>query len=293
MKTRVAEESNYKSIYLDSGKTIRIAINPYMDITELEYPEFYDIKITSNCEGNCTKCYMNSNETDLHYENSVEKLRNFFNSIPEEHLPYQIAYGGGEPTSSPEFNDIMKMTKEEFNIIPNFTTNGMWALKFSKEEINKHLEVVKKYCGGVAVSCHDHLKKYWTTASNLYLENNIRLNFHIIISDKESIDEFIEIYNEWKDKVEYFVLLPYTNVGRAKNNPKDINWEYFKENFKKIDNKSKIAFGANFYPYLKNNELDVKISLYEPEILSKFLDLKDGNVYKSSFAVDKPIKNIF
>jgi len=293
MKYRYEEESNYKSIWLNSGKTLRFAIDPNKPITDLKYPEFFDIKITSKCtKGNCKFCYQNSKESDSNYDDVVNKLETFFKSIPDGCLPHQIAYGGGEPTDSPYFNDVMRLTKEDFDICPNFTTNGTWVVNMSPDEQVKHLEVTKKYCGGVALSTHEHLEEYWKKATDLYLSYGIRTNFHHIISDKESIDRFLKIFEEYKNRVEYFVLLPYTNVGRGAENPKTIDWEYLVEKFPKDkDDKKQIAFGAKFYPYLKTGELDVSVDLYEPEIMSKFLDLKDMALYGSSFD-DAPIKHI-
>ena len=290
MKTRTAPKSNYRSIWLDSGKTLRFAINPLEPITELEYPEFYDISLTAKCDGKCPGCYRDSKASDEHYSDVVNKLRRFFNSIPKDSLPYQIAYGGGEPTSHPDFSEVLKVTKEEFGITPNYTTNGMWVYEPKSEEI---IEATKKYAGGVAVSCHPHLNLYWSRAAHEFLENDIRLNFHNIISDAESIDRFIGIFDRWRDRVEYFVLLPYGNVGRAKDDPKEIDWDYLVKNFPK-EHKDQIAFGANFYPYLLRGELDVKVSLYEPEILSKFITLEgNGFMYPSSFSDVILKENIF
>jgi len=141
------------------------------------------------------------------------------------------------------------------------------------------VQATKKYCGGVAVSCHPHLKKHWERAATIYYACKIKLNFHIIISDKESIDYFKDIYEYWKDMVDYFVLLPYEAQGRAKE--KEIDWEYLVKILP--EEYSKIAFGANFYPYLIGGGHNIKVSLYEPEIMSKFLDLKDMSLYPSSF----------
>jgi organic radical activating enzyme len=276
IKTRIEKDSNYKSMWLN-GKTLRFAIDTNKPITELKYPEFYDIKVTNNCEGNCDYCYMDS-KTEKHYENILEKTRHFFKDMSHNELPYQIALGGGEPTSHPDFLSLIKLLKEEFDICPNYTTNGMW-LKNTKIDIDFLLEQTKKYCGEIAVSCHPHLTQYWEMAAKLYYNNGIKLNFHIIISDKESIDLFRIIYDEWCNKVDYFVLLPYGNQGRAKK--QKIDWEYLLE--KLPDNQSQIAFGANFYPYLLKGGHNIKVTLYEPEIMSKFLDLKDMKVYPSSF----------
>lgn len=275
IKTRIFPENNYKAIWCN-GKTLRFAIEPSLPITELEYPEFYDIKVTGNCLGNCPYCYMDSKQ-EQHYENIISKVRNFFKGMTSNQLPFQVALGGGEPTSHPDFIELLKVLKEEFDICPNYTTNGMFVS--DPELLHKVIFNTKQYCGGVAVSCHPHLTNYWKAAALGFSNNKIRLNFHIIISDKESIDYFKEIYNEWKDKVEYFVLLPYGNQGRAEK--KEIDWEYLVQSLP--ENQSKIAFGANFYPYLLKGVHNIKVSLYEPELMSKFLDLKDMRIYPSSF----------
>jgi len=280
IKIREFKESNYRGIWFN-GKTIRVAIDPLKPITELEYPEFYDVKITGYCLGNCPYCYMDSKKTDLHYDDLEDKIMHFFGSMSENQRPFQVAIGGGEPTSHPHFVKILK-SFYDLGIQPNYTTNGMWCdtdTAITSDDEVQLLEATKEYCGGVAVSCHPHLKKYWQRAAFMYHNSKIKLNFHIIISDKKSIDEFVEIYSEWKDKVDYFVLLPYGNQGRAEK--KEIDWEYLVTNLP--ENQSKLAFGANFYPYLLAGDHGIKVSLYEPEIMSKYLDAKDMKLYTSSF----------
>ena len=102
--------------------------------------------------------------------------------------------------------------------------------------------------GGVAISTHRHLSKHWTEALGIYSRNGIRTNLHIIISDKASVDRFLDIYNFNNDVVEYFVLLPYTVAGRAKE--KNLDFDYLFDKLTELGT-SKIAFGANFYPYIK------------------------------------------
>lgn len=191
--------------------------------------------------------------------------------------------GGGEPTESSDFLEILK-TFHDLGITPNYTTNGMF-MDLDIDYITAIIDSTKKYCGGVAVSCHPHLDEYWKMAANVFHENDIKLNFHIIISDKESSDRFRDIYDEWKDMVDYFVLLPYGSQGRAE--AKEIDWEYLLTIAP--ENTNKIAFGANFHPYLTNDPGTFNVSLYEPESLSKFLDLKDMKLYPSSFSLDQEI----
>jgi hypothetical protein len=74
--------------------------------------------------------------------------------------------------------------------------------------------------------------------------------------------------------------------GRAQE--KRLEFDYL---FTKLDeiNSSKIAFGANFYQWIKNTPNRYDISIYEPEIMSGFLDLKDMKIYKSSFHLEEVI----
>lgn len=286
-KARRFPESNYKAVFANN-QTMRFAIDNKKPILELEYPEFYDISITGKCKGNCVFCYQDSKKTNQHYENITEKVKFFFGNMTENQKPLQCAVGGGEPTSHPDFIKLLK-TFHDLGIMPNYTTNGMF-LGDGDKKVESIMKATEKYCGGVALSCHPHLEWYWQNAANIYRFNHIAVNFHIIISDKQSIDYFAKIYKNWKDKIEYFVLLPYSSSGRAPK--KEVDWAYL---CKKLPRDSrKIAFGANFYPYLKDGKNNIDVILYEPEIMSKYITLEgNGKMYKSSFS-KKPIKeNLF
>jgi hypothetical protein len=155
--------------------------------------------------------------------------------------------------------------------VPNYTTNGTELTK-------KILEATQKFCGGVAVSCHTHLEKYWHDAIFNLADLGTQVNVHIIISDKESVDYFKEVYNNYDRTVAYFVLLPYISQGRATE--KEVCYDYLT---KTLDSMAlgQVAFGAGFYEYLQGK--DYPVSLYEPELMSGYLDAKDLNLYKSSF----------
>jgi hypothetical protein len=288
IKVREFKESNYRGIWMKSGKTIRIAIDPKQPITELQYPEFYDVDVfeTMNglCRAACPYCYLKGNKNGNCVLDAPEKISNYFGQMTINQRPFQVAIpGSGELFEHPQWKEILK-SFYDLDIVPNYTTNGMF-IDQSDDIINDILISTKLYCGGVAVSCHSHLKKYWGTAADLYYNHKIKLNFHNIISDKKSIDEFVTIYDEWKDKVDYFVLLPYGNHGRAEY--KEIDWDYLVS--KLPEDQHKLAFGANFYPYLLRKDHNIKVSLYSPEIMSKFLALKDMKLYSSSFAVEKAL----
>lgn len=277
VKKRVFEDKNYSAIYCN-GKTIRIPLDSTKPVLELNFPEFYDVKITGYCSGNCHYCYQDSTQTQVHYEDIIKKTVTFFGPMTKNERPFQVALGGGNPNEHPDFKPLLA-SLDALGIVPNYTTNGIGLT----DEI---IKATKKYCGGVAVTCHEHLDSTWRSASKALYDNGIMLNFHNLISDKKSVDNFIDIYNEWKDKVDYFVLLPLLDQGRSTDalNPKVVDNLFSR--IKGLD-ESKIAFGANFYPYLKDKNHKLSVSLYEPEILSKYLDLKDMKIYKSSFHLEE------
>lgn len=267
IKKRIEKEANYSSVFFD-GKTLRIPLNASKPITELKFPEFYDLSFGNKCvTGNCPWCYAKGNPKGKHYSKIVEKINKYFGTMSENERPFQVAIGGEqEPLEHPEFWDAVK-TLSEYGIVPNYTTNGVL---FTQEVV----EATKTMCGGIAITLHPHLEKYWRNAIEIALKNKIKTNIHFIVSDYHSIDRLIKIYKEYNGKVDYFVLLPYMNVGFAVNHHKTIDYDKLEKWLDEVHNFANIAFGANFYKFLKPlKKWDV--SLYPPEILSKYLIMDD------------------
>jgi len=270
MKTRIFPECNYKGIYHD-GRTMRIALDPTAPITELAYPEFYDVKVTSQCGGNCPYCYQSSVASKNHDRFVVDKFYHYFSKFDANQMPFQIAFGGGEPTSHPDFIRLLE-TCNGLGMTPNYTTNGMWIGASNAEKI---LAATKRSVGGVAVSTHPHLEWYWRSAVTWYLEHGIHTNLHVIIGDRASIDRFASIYEDYKGHVKYFVLLPLSAQGRSTEAFTD--WEYLKS---KINGSPRdVAFGANFHPYLCKDRARFNVSIYDPESMSAYLDLETMEVF--------------
>lgn len=196
----------------------------------------------------------------------------------------------GEPTIHPEFCKFLE-TVYNLGIVPNYTTNGISIAKYdgNAEEI---LEVTSKYVGGVAVSANTwnpEIDSAWRSAVVLLHKfGNTNINIHYIINDKKSVDDFIKIYNQYKDIVLYFVLLPLMPSGRSSNKYSQEAFEHLLE--QDIDFKQ-IAFGAHFYDSLCNQN-KLGCYLYPPESLSKNLILGEKiMVTPSSFNLT-PIKEI-
>lgn len=255
---------------------MRLALDPKKPITTLRWPEFYDVKVTSQCSGACPYCYQCSVSDARHHRGLVARFRSFFGSMTDNQKPFQIAFGGGEPTGHPEFSDLMRECSL-LGITPNYTTNGMWRCPSSV------MRTTREHCGGVAISTHQHLEKHWRAALAMLLNAGVHTNLHVIIGGRRSIDEFARIYKEFSGKVKYFVLLPLAAQGRSTE--RFCDWDYLTS---RIDGSPRdVAFGANFHPYLQRDRSRFRVSIYDPESMSAYLDLETMDVFKSSFSNER------
>ena len=277
LRTRIEPSANYKAIFLN-GKTIRIPIDKNKPITELRFSEFLDVSFGTRCSGNCQNvCYASALKNGVHYTNLAQKIHNFFGKMTVNQRPFQCAVGGeSDGMENPEcwealqaFNDI--------GIIPNLTTHGIFVN-------DRTIGNIVKYVGGVAVSLHPHLEKVWRRAIGVLSDAKVKLNVHYIVSDAESVAELSRFYDELKDRVDYFVILPLMNVGLAKNNPKRVDFAALETFMDGRFSEGKLACGANLYPWLKKVGYKYNISLHPPEIFSKYLLLNDSlDLFNNSF----------
>jgi len=264
MRIRKDKASNYRAIFFN-GKTIRQRINPNEPISSLKNPEIEDVAINNKCFANCPYCYTSATSNGINFDNIVDKANHVWGNLEENDRPFQIAIGGaGESTIHPDWVEFVK-TVRNLNIVPNYTTNGMHLS-------NDVLSATEKYCGGVAISYHPHIKKVFRKSVDILSELNTRLNVHIIIGSKQSLIDLYNIFDFYKEKIEYFVLLPYQAAGRASNIETKSTW---KEMFSWVSNsdektKNKFAFGALFYNYFIKNDVDLNINIYEPELYSGY-----------------------
>lgn len=184
------------------------------------------------------------------------------------------------------------------NVVPNYTTNGVILSNWNNpgssyyEKANEILEYTSKYVGGVAVSFGNKaLRQYANKAiAGLIAKGNCHINIHHIISDKQSVDDFIEDWKLYGDAIKYHVLLPLMPSGRSTKGIEDGVFEYLEQKIKEL-NIQNVAFGAHFVKYLRNSK--IKTWLYEPESFSKNVILTKDKVQitPSSFNLN-PVKVI-
>lgn len=168
-------------------------------------PELLDISITRWCDRNCPRCYRESNTSRTHM--SIQGYRKILDQA--QNLPVnQIALGGGNPNQHPNFSEILQISREEYGIVPSYTTNGRGLT----EEI---IESSRKYCGAVAVSAYPPYTEFEEAIQKL-TTNEIKTNIHFVL-DKQSIRTAIRWLKEppaFLSKINAIIFLNYKPQGR-------------------------------------------------------------------------------
>ena len=285
---------NYNFVGIpETGVTFRWG-NSFNENPEMgPWPELADISISNYCTNECEYCYRSSNPEGKQisvkdYDFLLDQLTNDkYGSV------FQVALGGGEPLLHPDFSEILKITKEKFNIIPNYTTSG----KFFDE---KNIEATKKYCGAIAISYDPYRDLSLDDISEIgsYLkDNDIKANIHYVISEK-TLNNAIEILKgEFDDYFKSFnaiIFLTHKPHGRANSADSIKSPKLLKSFLKLIDNpisQVRIGFDACFVPILmKETKVDNNmIDSCECGFFSVYID-ENLNVMPCSFCNDDKSK---
>jgi radical SAM protein with 4Fe4S-binding SPASM domain len=168
-------------------------------------PELLDIAITNWCDRGCFFCYRKSNEAGQHMR--LDDYRIVISQAKDMHA-FQVALGGGNPNQHPDFEEILRITREDFGIVPNYTTNGRGLT-------DSVLEATKRYCGAVAVSAYAPYTETSTAIERL-TKHGITTNVHFILSSR-SIDTAISWLCDpprFLTGAHALVFLNYKPVGR-------------------------------------------------------------------------------
>lgn len=109
------KNGNHHTLICDNGTRIRITDNSNDTELTYDFPESIDMKITNNCNLNCSMCHENS------VINGKEGNINlpFIDTLP----PYiEIAIGGGNPLSHTQLIPLLEKLKDK-HIVANMTVN--------------------------------------------------------------------------------------------------------------------------------------------------------------------------
>lgn len=271
----------------ETGFTLRwgddLSQNPYM----APWPELADISISNYCTNGCIYCYRSSNEKGQFM--SLEDYNHVLQELTQDKYGsiFQVALGGGEPLLHPDFNEIIKTTREEYGIIPNYTTCG----KFFTPQ---NLETTRKYCGAVAISWDPYREDLTldelSRLGKLLKDEKIKANIHYVISET-TINDATQIlrgkYDKYLKSFNAIIFLTYKPVGRA--NAKDtLKSSHLLQSFLVMVDKPvttlKIGFDACFVPVLlKTTNMDkTLIDSCECGFFSVYID-ENMNVSPCSF----------
>lgn len=280
MRVRDFPELNYRAIFTKWGKTLRAKYDESLPFGQQQLPEIEDVSINNLCLAACPYCYTNALKSGVNFENVVEKIHDYYGSLAPETRPFQIALGGsGEPTMHPDFIPVLQAYRS-LGIMPNYTTNGMHLTA-------DVLRATKDICGGVALSYHPHIEKvFWKAISQLN-EAGIKPNIHLIVGEPGSAAQVVRFYENFADKIDYLVLLPYQAVGRGAVIEVETEWAKL-FSLLQTYNKEKLAFGALFYEYIQTHAEALSfldLDCYEPEVFSGYRLLDDSymTLRKSSY----------
>jgi hypothetical protein len=185
-----------------TGAKLRYASEPY---TKAIAPELVDLKITDYCPYNCEFCYQASTRTGKAAPLwHIEEILSALGALGT----FEIAIGGGEPTTHPQFTQILNKTRE-VGIIPNFTTFAVdWLLD---QEVT---EAVGEHCGGIGVSIHTGLDYKKLAKIKDRFPNKRVVAQHVFGSQPLGVFQNI-LWRAKQDNIPV-LLLGFKSIGRGK-----------------------------------------------------------------------------
>lgn len=168
-------------------------------------PELLDIAITNWCDRGCPFCYRKSDETGTHM--AVSDYEEVIRQAHAMHV-FQVALGGGNPNQHPDFTEILRLTRQRYGIVPNYTTNGRGLTA-------EVLATTAKYCGAVAVSAYAPYEET-ATAIGALRAWGVTTNIHFILTSKsvETAIDWLTHPPPFVNQANALVFLNYKPVGR-------------------------------------------------------------------------------
>lgn len=111
------ENGNYKVSIYNDGTRIKETLDENATEFIANFPDSMDMKITNCCDMCCNMCHEASTPDGKHAENLLE------HPIIHNLHPYtEVAIGGGNPLSHPQFVNFLELLKEK-QVIANMTVN--------------------------------------------------------------------------------------------------------------------------------------------------------------------------
>lgn len=206
--------------FFDNGNKYRTNIQPSgLSPTYSCAPELIDVKITNYCTKGCPFCMEDSNERGKHANKHI------IGSIAYQMGRYGVfeaALGGGEPTSHPDFCEILEHFKY-YGVVPNFSTGTMDWLQ--NKEIS---DAVSKYCGAVAYSTNNPDEAVlWVKKASKIIDKPV---IHYIVGLDDNLPDLLDALTGKYGIIESrVILLGLKNRGRSTQSSNGNWWEVLKD----------------------------------------------------------------
>lgn len=223
-KYNFIEMFNDKNGFLIRSNVIENGVETKETPEMRSFPELLDIGIMGTCHvataGVCAKAGIDCYQNAIRNKRPNMSLENFEILLNQcKGKTFQVALGGtGDPNKHENFKEILQFTRQ-CGLIPNLTTSGLNML-------DNEIELIKTYCGAVAVSFYTNLNNDLTESCQMTIEAIKRLvdrgcitNIHYILST-DSIDEALyRLKNDlFPTGINAIVFLLYKSVGLGDKN---------------------------------------------------------------------------
>lgn len=208
----------------DNGTKIRMSFDPLANANKSEAPELVDIKITDHCTKNCTYCYQGSSSTGKHADiNSIYSVVVTLSKLNT----FEVAIGGGEPTTHPKFIEILEMFHNN-GIVPSFSTRDEQWIVDNWNRIKPLIGAI-----GLSIDSADVLSAKLLKLKPFREERKQPLKITVqVIVGSCSEDELIKILNVCNENDVTLLLLGWKSSNRGSCGPlQDVNLEKVLESF--------------------------------------------------------------
>lgn len=271
-----------------SGTKIRFSFEDNPCELKLSTPDLVDLKITDYCDKNCLYCYQDSSKNGVHAD--FDYLKDIIKDLAKNKV-FEVALGGGEPTSHPKFVEIIEYCHEN-GMVPNFSTRKLdWI---DNESIRKR--IIDKI-GAFAYSIehpHDVKELYGRViAYAIDDKRHPRCNLQVVlgVSRISWLDDMFKGMEAARNLGNYHMgitLLDYKSVGRGARNKPEPYGDWIKSALS-----YKISVGIDT-PLAKKYEKELKKSgisklVYNTEEgkTSCYIDAVDKKIGPCSYEPDK------
>lgn len=206
------DKKGFYTILTRGGTKIRMSFEDGVDTSFSTAPELVDLKITDHCHKGCKYCYQDSNPNGKGAD--ANQLYSIVRELAKLEV-FEIAIGGGEPTTHPQFLELLRYTQEH-GIVPNFSTGSLQWI-----DSKSFADTVRSTCGSFAYSIRSDeyqgrvIAEYAEALDKAELRGKGTLQVVFLPNTPQwELEELVKSAREHKIKITF---LGFKNIGRGAN----------------------------------------------------------------------------